>query len=394
MKCQYICSIIVRHFTYFSYFYMLYHLTLLQTIYLFFYIFLILYSAMLGFWLFTYRDSQVRTHGEIVAKRRMTRAVGSLMFIWTFDLLIYLLPMLYGDDLYGMGNKMCFLVSLVLNPSIFYVVMSSIMQKWINVLRNACIIGMPFLLIGIWYFATEQTGMYPLYVAGCLNVVCIVSIMLKHISDYRSYIKRLRSEYSETTSRDILWAWWSFAGLAVQFSLFVAYQFFWDIAIEYIYTGVSIINAACLCYCTQKQRPMDSDIVKETDEDNLEMKAIAVEQEERNDDKAFYSVVEQRLEAVCKKEQLFLEPDLTRESLCQRLSIGRTYLSMYLRSRGLTFYQYINSLRLEYAIKLMQEHPEIPVREVCNLSGFRSQTTFRKVFQEVMGCLPSEMKYR
>lgn len=372
---------------------MLYHLTLFQTFYLVFYIFQILYSALLGFWMFTFKDSPDYTRGEKVAKRRMTRAVGSLMFLWTFDLLIYLLPMLNGDNFYGMGNKLCFFITMIHNPAIFYVVMSAILQKWNNVMRNACFLGLPFLLIAVWYVATGQTDLSPFYVTGCLNVVCIVSILIKHVHDYRSYIDRLRSEYSETTNRDILWAWWSFIGLAVQLSIFVVYQLYWTTAIELFYIGISFINAACLCYCTYKQRPMDCDIVAEEVDESLDMNPITDIQEEKTDDKAFYAVIEKKLEVVCKQKQLFLEPDLTRDSLCQRLCIGRTYLSQYLHSRGLTFYQYINSLRVEYAVKLMQEHPEMAVREVSNRSGFRSQTTFRKVFQEVKGYLPSKMKH-
>lgn len=372
---------------------MLYHLTFFQTFYLILYILLILYSAMLGFWLFFYRDSQVSTHGEKVAKLRMTHAVGTLMFVWTFDLLIYLIPMLYANDFYGLGNKICFLIVMLHNPPIFYIVMCTILQKWTNVIRNACILGMPFLLIGIWYVVTHQTGLIPLYIVGGLNVLCIISLLIMRVSDYRSYITRLRSEYSETTNREILWTSWAFIGIAVQFTIFVVYQVYWNIAIEFIYTGLSIVNAAFICYCTQRQKPMDCDVVTENIEENLDLNAIETAEEDSVDDKAFYSIVEQRLETVCKNKQLFLEPDLTRDSLCQRLCIGRTYLSMYLRSRGLTFYQYINSLRVEYAIQLMQEHPEMPIREVSNLSGFRSQTTFRKVFQEVKGHLPSKMKF-
>lgn len=373
---------------------MLYHLTLFQTFYLLLYILLILYSAMLGFWLFSCKVSQDSSHGEMVAKRRMTRAVGALMFLWTFDLLIYLIPMLCATDFYGLGNKVCFLITMVHNPPIFYVVMRAILQRWTNVLRNACILGLPFLLIGVWYVATGQTGLTPLYVTGGLNVLCIVLLLIMRVVDYRSYVMRLRSEYSETTNREILWTSWAFMGIAVQFTIFVVYQVYWNVAIEFIYTGLSIVNAAFICYCTHKQKPMDGDIVTENVEENPEVNTVATVQEEKVEDKAFYSIVEQRLESVCKNKELFLEPDLTRDSLCQRLCIGHTYLSLYLRSRGLTFYQYINSLRVEYAIKLMEEHPEMPIREVSGLSGFRSQTTFRKVFQEVKGHLPSQMKFK
>lgn len=370
---------------------MQYNLTIFQTFYLVLYIFQILYSAMLGFWMFAYKDSPDCTHGERVAKQRMTRAVGCLMFVWTFDLLIYLLPMLYSDDLFGLGNRICFFATTIISTVILNVVMRAVLQKWSNALRNSCIMGLPFLLIGIWYVVTGQTSLLPIYVDGCLFCVCIVSLLIVHIPDYRDYINRLRSEYSDTTSREILWAWWCFVGLAVQLSLFVAYQFYWSIAVEFVYTGIVVVNAVCICYCTRKHRPLDNDVVAETIEETPIEDQDAVGGE-KVDDKAFYSIIEQKLELQCEKGLLFLEPDLTRESLCRRLSIGRTYLGLYLRSRGLTFYQYINTLRVEYAVKLMQEDPDIHVRDVCNLSGFRSQTTFRKVFQDVMGCLPSEMR--
>lgn len=235
------------------------------------------------------------------------------------------------------------------------------------------------------YHPPNLSDRLPIYIATVLVVAYIAFLLIRYLREYRLYIQRLRSEYSETSGREITWAWSCFIGFAFQTLLFLIYQHHWSAPLEYFYMAFSIINATYLCYCTIRQKPLDTDVVEEV----VETDAPKAEQRE---EKEFYAVIENKLEALCEKKQLFLEPDLTRETLCLRLAINRTYLAMYFRSRGLSFYQYINSLRVDYAVKLMQDNPDMPIREVSELSGFRSQTTFRKVFQEVMGCLPSEVK--
>lgn len=42
--------------------------------------------------------------------------------------------------------------------------------------------------------------------------------------------------------------------------------------------------------------------------------------------------------------------------------------------------------------RLMLENPHLSLCKVAEQSGFRSQPTFLKAFQEVMDCLPSEVK--
>lgn len=358
------------------------------------YVLAIVYYIVLGCTMLFQHENPISTHGELVAKRRMTRSVGILMLVWAFGWFIYLPPMLYYCGTGHPSYKICFLVSIMLNTSCIYIVMHAIVQHWRNAIRGGIIMGMPFLAFILWFIIDGSNGLLQINIAGALHLAFIVCLLLKYAIDYRKYIKRIRSEYSETTGRDIFWSWSCFIAFAVQTFAFVLYQFYWSFMLEAVYLVLSLVNAAFICYCTCQQKTLDNDIVEEAEEnaDTTQKAPAEAVTEARRDESAFYNIIEQKLETLCEQKLLFLEPDLTRESLCLRLSIGRTYLSLYLRSRGLTFYQYINSLRIEYAVRMMQENPDMSIHEVSELSGFQSQTTFRKVFKEVMGCLPSDMK--
>lgn len=356
-------------------------------LYFFFYNITILYFVVLGCVMLTRSDNPISTHGELIAKRRMTRSVGIYMLLWALQCLTYLPALItYGYNATMQGYDLCYLLTVMQNTPAVFVVMHAIVQKRTNTLQWVGGVTLPFLLLTVWYLIAPQ-GEYqrvPIYVAALLVVAFSLFLILRYIGQYRLYVQRLKSEYSEISGRNIFWAWSCFAGFVLQAFLYIIYQFHWSVALEYIYMGFSVLNATYLCYCTCRQRPIDEDVVEQT---------VATEPADTpQGDNAIFDVIEQKLVSLCEAKCLFLDPELTRETLCLRLSINHTYLSMYFHDRGITFYQYINTLRVEYAIKLMQDNPLMSIRQVSELSGFRSQTTFRKVFHEAMGCLPSEVR--
>ena len=59
---------------------------------------------------------------------------------------------------------------------------------------------------------------------------------------------------------------------------------------------------------------------------------------------------------------------------------NRTYLSRYFnRQNGQTFYDYVNSYRIQYAENLLKS-TNFPLPEIAIKSGFNSISTFRRVF--------------
>ena len=351
--------------------------------YLMVYIAIMIYFVVLGCFMLAHRGNPTSTHGELVAKLRLTRTLAVTMFVWALGLFVYLPPMILKYSPEHPIYKILFLViPMLLMPSV-YLVMFAIVQRKVNALIWAGTLGLPFLVLVIWQMMVPLNDI-PAYIGAALFMVFCILLLVGFSREHCLYIRRIQSEYSETSSRDILWSWVCFSGFAIQGIIFVIYSLLWSPLLEIVYIILLVFIATGLCYCTNKQRTLDLDVVPETEP--------AEEMDDKQKSHDLYVVIEERLKSCCEEKLLFLDPNITLETLSLRLAINRTYLGMYFRSRGLTFYQYINTLRVEYAYQQMQESPRLSIHKVCEMSGFRSQTTFRKAFQEVMGCLPSEVR--
>lgn len=359
-------------------------------VYILAYIITIIYFVVLGCVMLTRRADLLSTRGEQAAKQRMHRTVGVTMLVLALEYFVSLPPFLLGWPVNHPCYRVIFLANLMLFMLMCYHVMFAVVQRRTHLLRWTCGLSLPFVLLAA-YQTLSLENLIPVYIGIALGLTAFIFLPILFIGEYRRYVRRLRSEYSDTTSRDILWSWIVFFGLSAQGLLYIVYvTLWWEPVWEVVYITISMLNAAALCYCTCRQRTLDQDVVRENVDENENVN----QNENRNADeeKAFYIDIEQKLHTLCEAKMLYLDPDITLETLSLRLAINRTYLSMYFRSRNMSYYQYINTLRVEHAIRLMQDEPHLSIRKVSEQSGFRSQTTFRKVFQEVMGCLPSEVK--
>ena len=89
----------------------------------------------------------------------------------------------------------------------------------------------------------------------------------------------------------------------------------------------------------------------------------------------------------------YVQQGLTIKELSEILYTNRTYLSAYIKTTyKMTFREWITSLRLEYAINILKEHPEINIQKLAESSGFLSRSNFIKLFSEKEGCTPAKWK--
>lgn len=83
------------------------------------------------------------------------------------------------------------------------------------------------------------------------------------------------------------------------------------------------------------------------------------------------------LNGLVKDKKIFLENDLRLEQVTRELRTNRTYLLRALNEgKGMTFKEYINNLRIEYAERLMEENPSLTKTEVATMSGYNSLSSF------------------
>jgi AraC-like DNA-binding protein len=85
----------------------------------------------------------------------------------------------------------------------------------------------------------------------------------------------------------------------------------------------------------------------------------------------------------------FTEPNINIEQVAQQLKTNRTYLSNYMNLyRKLTFKEWINTLRIEEAKRLMKEQPELPVAQIGVQVGIPDKSNFGRQFTRVTGMSP------
>ena len=87
-------------------------------------------------------------------------------------------------------------------------------------------------------------------------------------------------------------------------------------------------------------------------------------------------------------EEHFNDPELSISSIALELSYNPKYLSsLFKRKVGISYSEYLRSVRLKYAISLF-EHGIDSVKTVALLSGFTDSLYFSKVFKSSVGVSP------
>lgn len=97
-----------------------------------------------------------------------------------------------------------------------------------------------------------------------------------------------------------------------------------------------------------------------------------------------------QMEAQIVRNKLFLNPRLSRDEILKTSGISKNSLVPILRKySGCTnLNDYINRLRLEYAVALIKDNKLFTIDAIAESSGFNSRSTFYRVFQNVFGMTP------
>lgn len=103
----------------------------------------------------------------------------------------------------------------------------------------------------------------------------------------------------------------------------------------------------------------------------------------------------QQLEHVIIEEKIFLDPDISLVTLAERIKTNRTYLSDAIHmTYGMSFSDYFNHLRIQYAIERMREKKRagepILVKEIALESGYNISSSFYRAFVKEMGVTPKQ----
>lgn len=84
---------------------------------------------------------------------------------------------------------------------------------------------------------------------------------------------------------------------------------------------------------------------------------------------------------------------LTTQSVCSLFGISGSYLSQLFRKHvKMSFVEYVTRTRVEEAMRMLEQYPDMQLKDVARALGFSDQFYFSKVFRSVAGMPPSEYR--
>jgi AraC-like DNA-binding protein len=99
------------------------------------------------------------------------------------------------------------------------------------------------------------------------------------------------------------------------------------------------------------------------------------------------------IDAAIRSERLYANASLQRQDICDRFGIRRHTLNNLLsdHARANSFTQYINAIRMEEAVKLLREQPDLTLTAIAATVGF-SPANLRDQFKRQYGMTPGEFR--
>lgn len=104
---------------------------------------------------------------------------------------------------------------------------------------------------------------------------------------------------------------------------------------------------------------------------------------ERKEERTPSSLIE-KIDDAMLNDNLFLQPELSLITLCEKVGTNRTYASKAIKdAKGCNFSDYVNRFRLDYAVEMMKNTPkdEIVVQNIAMQCGCGSIQTFYRYFK-------------
>lgn len=229
------------------------------------------------------------------------------------------------------------------------------------------------------------TGM-PLFYTGSVvytAIFCLI-VVLFIISKVGNYNRYMRENYSYTERVNVRWLINSMIILALCLLLWLYTCTNISHLGNLVYYTSSTILWAVVLYYSLRQEWIPA--LSEND--------AAPEDEPVEPLRNGMSLIGQRLEEYIREKELFLNAKLSLNDLATEMGTNRSYLSNCLNNElGVTFYDFINSFRLERAKSLLGDAAfGGSIEETALLSGFNSVSTFRRSFQKKYGCTPSQYR--
>ena len=349
---------------------------------------------------------------EIVTDQRLRRKAGRLIFIYT---LIYLtnIPMLLwlADDLQLLQMASVTVDMTIWCPVVLHFLLELLQDRrhWDNRLLLISVLAvMPltgWLLTGhAWW----KWAVYGMYIA---EVVFFIGWYIKAAIAYRRF---LADNYADLEHKEVTWSWIILSSMFFSLINYLLMLFQSDmqicVALSYIFHLADILFIGIIVWHIDRQQVLEPLAEESVEEVQKSQEAEAVETEAMEPEVMETEAMEttnthefpasrkdiiiyqtgELLRKHCEEAQLYLQRDLSLKTLAQACHTNRTYLGLYFASQGITYYIYINKLRIDHFQSLYREAMKeksttFTLQQLSKDSGFLSYNTFSRAFVSCTG---------
>lgn len=282
---------------------------------------------------------------------------------------------LIGHGIYAESEYWGFVtaVDMVTVPLYAFVLTELVCPGMLSV-RSMIIQETPFILLPLLYLITEEPWLFYTDVvwAGVYGTWYLIWTAIR-IPKYNAALKQ---RYSYTENVNLNWLRVILYSFYVILGIWIADCVVFHIDIESIYLCSNIVVWMFIAYFLFRHESVMDELADWT-------LAEAPESQDTAD------TLPARIEELFAVKEIFLSPDLKLSDVANEVGSNRTYVSNYFnRDAASSFYDYVNSYRVEYACALLADS-DLPVKEVAMQSGFSSPSIFSRVFARYKGCTPS-----
>lgn len=372
---------------------------------------------------------------EVVTDQRLRRKAGWMIMIYV---LVYLanIPLAYWlrDDVMLLEMTSVTLDMMLCVPTVLHLMIGLLQDRrrwdnrlwWLSVVAVMPLAG--WLLTGDAWWRWVSYGLY-------LTELGVFSAW--YIMATKTYRRFLADNYADLEHKELVWSWLILTSMALsivnQMLMWIASDINVIKNISYAFHIADTIFIGMIVWYIDHQQVLEPLVDSEktdydTDDNGTEDCETVNADTERNSTQgvgapqaskvtvsaskkamgpsalaARRDIINNKTGALlkthCEDTQLYLQHDLSLNTVAQACHTNRTYLSLYFASQGTTYYMYINQLRIAHFQKLCREalkEKNTPPRlqQLSVDSGFQSYNTFSRAFMAINGMSISQWMER
>ena len=316
---------------------------------------------------------------------RLRRWAAAFFTFSALTHLWWLLFFIYSNNLVSLGYLLIVLIDSILLLTTIAGTMLSMLQDRRRPLWPVLAAMLPFVAFyGLYYtFPSYQLELIIKSYLMLLSIAFAVYMVLA----IRRYDRWLNDNYADLEHKRV---WLNQVVAFLCILVFVLYEVAEDMDLIICLHLASLVLIFLLLWRVETlpqldAAPAESAYVPET------MPVMPTQPEQPSVDPISIDVdqMEQLLKEHCEATRLYLEKDLTLQTLAQAVGTNRSYLSQYFSRKGITYNIYINSLRINLFISRCRElaaaGQDIPIQQLALECGFGSYRTFSRAFLQRTG---------